>query len=156
MAKAIGIIRLKGTVDVNYNIEHTLKLLRLHKPNHAVIYADNESLKGMLQKVKDFVTFGEVDVKTVEHLLRKRGELAGKNKLTDSYVKKNTSYSSIKALAKAIAAGDVQLKDIPGMQPVFRLNPPKRGFKSLKHPVTKKGDLGYRGEAINELIARMA
>ena len=154
--KVIGIIRLKGTVDVNYNVQHTMKLLRLHKPNHAVFYQDSDTLQGMLFKVKDFVTFGEVDANMIEHLLRKRGELAGKNRLTDKHVKTNTEYSTIKQLAKGLAKGDVKLTEIPELQPVFRLTPPRKGFKSLKYPVTKKGDLGYRGEAINELFARMA
>ena len=36
----------------------------------------------------------------------------------------------------------------------FSLKPPKGGFKSLKQ-MYPKGDLGYRGEKINELIKRM-
>lgn len=35
-----------------------------------------------------------------------------------------------------------------------KLKPPKGGFKSLKE-MYPKGDLGYRGEKINELIKRM-
>ena len=34
------------------------------------------------------------------------------------------------------------------------LRPPKGGFKSLKE-MYPKGDLGYRGQAINDLIKRM-
>jgi len=34
------------------------------------------------------------------------------------------------------------------------LRPPKGGFRSLKQTYPK-GDLGYRGEAINEMIKRM-
>lgn len=37
---------------------------------------------------------------------------------------------------------------------VIHLKPPKKGFKSLKLDYPK-GDLGYRGEAINDLIKRM-
>jgi len=37
---------------------------------------------------------------------------------------------------------------------VVRLSPPKGGFKSLKKSYPK-GDLGYRGPAINDLIKKM-
>lgn len=156
MSKAIAIIRLRGRVNVSYNIEHTLKLLKLNKPNHAVIYEDTESLRGMLFKIKDVATWGEVNEASVEHLIKKRGELAGKNRVTDKHVKANTEYSTIKQISKAIAKGDAKLKDIPDVQPVFRLSPPRKGFKSLKYSYNMKGDLGYRGEAINDLISRMA
>ena len=41
-----------------------------------------------------------------------------------------------------------------GLKPLFRLNPPSKGFKAtrLGYP---KGDLGYRGGKINELLKRM-
>lgn len=35
-----------------------------------------------------------------------------------------------------------------------RLKPPPKGFKNIKKPYPK-GDLGYRGKEINELIKRM-
>ncbi len=37
---------------------------------------------------------------------------------------------------------------------VFALSPPRKGFKSTKLPLPK-GDLGYRGEKIEDLIKRM-
>ncbi len=155
--KAYAIIRLRGTVNRDYNLETTLKLLRLHKPNHCSIYPVNGPLEGMLRKSKDLVTWGEIDADTVEHLLKKRGELPGKqNKLTDEFVKANSDYKGIKDFAKAVASGDAKLTDIPELQPVFRLNPPKKGFKSLKYSTFQGGDLGYRGDEIKSLINRMA
>ena len=41
-----------------------------------------------------------------------------------------------------------------GIMPVFRLNPPSKGYKSVRK-FFPKGDLGYRGEKINELLKRM-
>jgi large subunit ribosomal protein L30 len=36
------------------------------------------------------------------------------------------------------------------------MHPPKKGFKtSVKRPYKSKGELGYRGEKINELAVRM-
>jgi large subunit ribosomal protein L30 len=110
----------------------------------------------MLKKVKDAVTWGEVDADTIEHLLKKRGELSGHSKLTDKHIKAHTDYPTIKQFAKAVAKGEAKISDIPDIQPVFRLSPPRKGFKSLKYAVSRKGDLGYRGETIVNLIDRMA
>ena len=40
----------------------------------------------MLHKIKDAVTWGEVDAATVEHLLKKRGELSGKDRIAFCYI----------------------------------------------------------------------
>jgi len=155
--KVYAIIRLRGTVNRNYNLEHTMKLLRLHKPNHCSIYPVNGPLEGMLKKAKDAVTWGEVNAETIEHLLRKRGELPGKgNRVTDDWISEHSDYSNIRAFAEAVASGEAKLTDIPDLQPVFRLNPPKKGFRSLKFSVQQNGDLGYRGDRIVSLINRMA
>ena len=37
---------------------------------------------------------------------------------------------------------------------IFHLNPPKKGLRSIKKRFPK-GDLGYRGKEINDLIKRM-
>jgi len=37
---------------------------------------------------------------------------------------------------------------------IFRLRPPRKGYRSVRLP-WPKGDLGYRGKAINELLKRM-
>jgi len=155
--KAYAIIRLRGRVNRNYNLEHTMKLLRLHKPNHCSIYPVNGPLEGMLKKAKDVVTWGEIDATTVEHLIRKRGELPGQSgPVTDAFIKANSDYKTIKEFAEAVASGQAKISDIPDLQPVFRLNPPKKGFRSLKYSVSQSGDLGYRGDRITALINRMA
>ncbi len=38
---------------------------------------------------------------------------------------------------------------------IFSLPNPKKGFKSIKKGFNQGGDLGYRGEKINELIERI-
>ncbi len=47
-----------------------------------------------------------------------------------------------------------KIKDIKQIKQVFRLNPPRKGFKSTRLPYPK-GDLGDRKEKINELLERM-
>ena len=68
--------------------------------------------------------------------------------------KKIAGYDSFERFAEDLISGKIKLKDFEELNPVFRLRPPKKGLKSIKHP-WPKGDLGYRGEAINELLERM-
>jgi large subunit ribosomal protein L30 len=59
-------------------------------------------------------------------------------------------------LAQALLEEKVKLKDLKIIKPVFRLHPPKKGFKrSVKKMFNDGGELGYRGPEINELLLRM-
>ncbi len=149
-----AVIRLRGSVKVRREILDTLKMLRLHRVNHCVLVPETKDFKGMLAKVKDYVTYGEINKETLVELLKKRGKLVGNKKLTEEKLKEITGYESFESFADALLSGKVKLKDFEQIKPVFRLNSPRKGLKSKKLH-WPKGDLGYRGEAINELIARM-
>jgi large subunit ribosomal protein L30 len=110
----------------------------------------------MIAKVKDYITWGVPSEEVVERLLTKRGRTTGNARLTDAYVKKNSSHSSVKALAKAIASGKGSVSDVEGLKPVFRLTPPTKGYKGKKNlPIGMGGITGDRGEGISELALRM-
>jgi large subunit ribosomal protein L30 len=154
--KVILAIRVRGRVRVRPQIENTLDKLSLVRLHHARVLKTTPSIKGMIDKAKDYITWGEIDEKTLLALLEKRGRLVGNRKLTDVYLKKNSSFGSIKALAKAIAAGEASTSDVKGLKPIFRLTPPRKGFGGPKpYPVTMGGVTGYRGETINELAQKM-
>jgi len=157
-----AIIRIRGTVNTPYDVEYTLRLLRLHKKYHCVLYPSNlPGLQGMLEKVKDWVTWGEIDRETLIQLLKARGRIPGGKKLTDDYVDSKLNELGIKggipALADAILSGKIMLHKVDNLiKPVFRLHPPRGGFKrTIKKPITQGGETGYRGPAINELIKKM-
>jgi large subunit ribosomal protein L30 len=59
-----------------------------------------------------------------------------------------------KTLKKLIEKRGNDKKDVEKDKPVFRLNPPRGGFKSTRLPYPK-GDLGNRKEKINDLLERM-
>lgn len=149
----LAVVRLRGTIDVHRKISETLRLLRLHRRYHCVVIPDTPSYRGMLQVVKDYVAYGEIDHETLALLLRRRGELEGKKRLTDEYVKEKTGYNSIEEFAKAVAEGKAKLSDLPELKPVFRLHPPRKGLKNIKWHYPK-GDLGYHRE-IKSLLYRM-
>jgi large subunit ribosomal protein L30 len=153
-AGLLAIVRIRGSVDQPHDIKHALKLLNLTRPNHAVIVPDNSTHRGMLQKLKDVVTWGEVDNKTLKALIQKRGRIVGNRKITPKFLKEQ-KFESTNAFIAALFAGKADMRHIEGMKPMFRLHPPRKGFKSVKNPITRGGDLGYRGEEINALLERM-
>ncbi|MDR0900947.1 MAG: 50S ribosomal protein L30 [Methanobrevibacter sp.] len=148
------VIRVRGTTGVNKDIADTLKMLRLHRINHGVLVEENPNFEGMLQKAKDYITWGEIDQETLVEIIAKRGEIIGGNKITDEYLKENTDYSSIDDLAKSLINGEIKANDVD-MKPVFRLHPPRKGYEGIRLSINEGGSLGYRGEVIKDLITRM-
>lgn len=153
--KTLFVVRIRGGVDARKTVEATLTMLRMERNNYATILRESPSYIGMLRKVKDYVTWGEPTAETVKLLLEARGKLVGEEKVTDEALK-NLGYDSVEALSNAIASGVVEFSQLNGVKPFFRMHPPKKGFKkTVKRPYRDRGELGYRGEAINELIKRM-
>lgn len=150
----IAAIRVRGTTGIKKDIADTLMMLRLNQINHAVLIDENPSYTGMLQKGKDYITWGEIDAETLAKVIAKRGRLTGDVKVTDEYLKENTDYSSVEELAKAVVESEATLEDA-GIKPVFRLHPPRKGYKSTKKTYNEGGSLGYRGEKLGELIVKM-
>jgi large subunit ribosomal protein L30 len=131
--------------------------LNLTRVNHAVIIPENAQYKGMLQKAKDYITWGNADAALVEKMITERGRLMGDKPITDEYVNENTDFASIKEFAAAIVAGDATVKDLPEMKRVFRLHPPvgPKGWGGLKRSFVVGGALGARGDEISALVERM-
>lgn len=104
MNEKIAVIRLRGSIKVNRDMKDTMELLGLKHVNSLAVLPAKKETMGMIKKVENFVTWGEL---SEELDVNSRG-----------------------------------------------LKPAKGGLKSikLKYP---KGDLGYRGNAINDLIKRM-
>lgn len=123
----LAVIRIRGLVGLKKTIKDTLEMLRLYRKNYCVILENKPETLGMIKKVKDYVTYGEVDEQTLKLLDEKKAE-----KTKDKEGKETT-------------------------KKFFRLNPPKKGFgrKGIKASYSVGGTLGYRGEKINELIKRM-
>jgi len=152
---AVAVIRVRGSAKIRHDAVATLEMLRLHRVNHCVLLPTNETTKGMLQVVKDYVTWGEVGPDTVARLLLQRGELPGGARLTDEYVKGNSGFTSIISFAKALDKGEARLGDLKGLKPVIRLPPPRQGYRAVKKPYVDGGALGYRGAKIEQLIDKM-
>lgn len=149
------VVRVRGSVNVRSTIGDTMAMLHLHRTNHCTLVPETPSYKGMVAKVKDYVTWGEAETEALLKLLESRGRLPGDRPLEDSYVASNTKYKSVAELAQAMTAGEADITTLPGLKPVFRLHPPKGGYEGLKRAFSVGGALGYRRAAINDLIRRM-
>jgi len=152
---AYAIIRVRGHSGVNKDIEDTMIMMRLTRINHCVVLPENESIKGMLNKTKDYVTYGEISEETLARMIKFRGRLMGDKPIDDDVVKAGTKYSSILSFSKAIGSGEVRYADMTNIKPIFRLSPPRKGYEGNKKSYQNGGALGYRGKDIDALIQRM-
>lgn len=152
----IAIVRVRGSARMSKDLKKTLEIMNLKHCNNLALLKESPGAKAMIQKVKDFTAFGEINAGTMELLLEKRARLAGEKRIDEKFLKAK-KFSSKKELAQAIIAGKASLKEL-GIKKIFRLNAPRKGFerKGVKKQFSLGGALGYRGEKINELIQRMA
>ncbi len=148
-------IRIRSDINAIHDVKLTLKSLRLTRVNHCVLVPDGKSYDGMLQKAKDYITWGEIKSEVLTNMILRRGRLSGDRPVTNQYIKENTKHESLMKFAEAVAGGNVKYTALKDVKPIFRLHPPHRGFKSVKRSFNDHGSLGYRGEAINDLILRM-
>ena len=154
-SKCLVVVRVRGTVSAMKETRETLDLLRLTHTNHAILIDNRPAYKGMLQRANNYVTWGEPTKETVVDMLTRRGRLSGSKKLTAEYLQK-AGYSSIEELADALLSCKVAYKNLPDVEPRFKLHPPSKGYKGLtKKSFKAGGEAGYRGEAINDLVKRM-
>ena len=151
------VVRVRSNVNVERSIRETMDYLNLTKVNHAVIIPENDQYRGMLQKAKDYITWGEATSETVEKMLAERGRMVGDLPLTDSIVSDSTEFKNISEFAKSVTSGDAKVKDVPGLKRVFRLHPPRgsKGWGGIKRSFVVGGALGARGDDINSLVNRM-
>ena len=151
----IVIVRIRGGVRTNQDIRDTLTMLRLDRQNHLVIIPSNPVLRGMLQKVKDYVTWGEPDLETITNVIQFRGRLAGDRRITDEYIKANSGYANAREFADAVARQKARYSDLKDVKPVIRLHPPRGGYENTRISWNAGGSLGNRGKDISVLITRM-
>ncbi|MCS7113300.1 MAG: 50S ribosomal protein L30 [Nitrososphaerota archaeon] len=150
----IAVVRVRGTVNVRRDVEETLRRLRLTKPNHCIVLPETDAYLGMVNKVKDWVAYGEIDLETLKLLLKERGKVIGGKPLTDEICRK-IGFDDIDDLAEALYSGQVGFSDLGIVKPVFRLHPPSKGYHRNVKKHYPEGSLGYWGRDIRKLIERM-
>ena len=155
-SKRIIIIRIKGDHNIKSERIKTMELLRIYNKFGCSIVKNSPEYTGMINSIKEYITWGEIDKETFKLLLSNRGRLPANKKLTEEYLKEKTKMS-MDQFAEEFFSFKKELKDIPGIKLYFRLKPPTKGFerKGTKIPFSLGGALGYRKEKINDLVRRM-
>ncbi len=82
MSNKIAVVRIRGSVKVDSKIKETMKRLGLVTQNTLVILPDTKEVKGMLEKAKDYITWGPVTDETITLVKSKKKPFVEKeNKL---------------------------------------------------------------------------
>ena len=154
MVKAYLVVRIKGQVDVPHWAQTTLKLLKLEKKYRATIIPAKENTLGMLNKVKHYICWYEIDSALAKELLDKKGRKSGYQKITQE-VLDEIGYKTTDDLAASLAEGKTSLTKLKPLKPWFALSPPRHGFKkSTKRMYGQKGVLGQNKD-LGTLVRNM-
>ncbi|BFZ59721.1 60S ribosomal protein L7 [Saitoella coloradoensis] len=162
-SKVVFVVRIKGINKIAPKPRKVLQLLRLLQINNGVFVKLTKATSEMLQIVQPYITYGDVNLKSVRELVYKRGY--GKiNKqripLSDNALIEANLGSfgiiSIEDLIHEIYTVGPNFKQASNFMWPFKLSNPNGGWKSRKFlHFIEGGDCGYRGDAINALIRQM-
>ncbi|MFQ3274897.1 MAG: ribosomal protein L30/L7E [Candidatus Nanohaloarchaea archaeon] len=70
----IAAVKVRGSIDARQKAKRTLQDLNMEKRNQCVVFEDTDSIKGMLNTAKDYITYGEISEEVVEKLEERKGE----------------------------------------------------------------------------------
>ncbi len=142
---------MKGTINVPHWANTTLDLLHLDKRFRATIVPERDNTKGMLDKIKHYVSWQVIDITTAKELLEKRARKEGYRKLTSEDIEK-LGFKNTDELAKSLVDGAVALSKLKPLKPWFALSPPRHGFKrSTKKMYGEGGILGNHKELLTQV-----
>lgn len=152
----LAVVQIRGTLGVDRKFKDTLKFLKLVKKNSCVVVDGTRNYLGMLVKLRDYITWGEINKETYKELLMKRGRIVGNKPLIETYLKSKANIN-FDQFVDNFFADKIKIRDVPGLKPFFRLTPPRGGFDrgGIKKPYSLGGVLGYRRDKINDLVRRM-
>jgi large subunit ribosomal protein L30 len=108
----------------------------------------------MLNKVKHYVSWIELDASLAKELIDKKARKEGYQKITATDLKE-LGFASTEALGAALAEGKATLSKLKPLKPWFALSPPRYGFKrSTKKLYGQKGVLGQNKD-LGTLVRNM-
>lgn len=155
MANSFLVVRMRGTVNVPHWARTTLDLLHLDKKFRATIIPAKDNTKGMLDKIKHYASWQELDVSTTKELLEKKARKGGYQKITADDIAK-LGFKNADELAKSLVDGKISLSKLKPLKPWFALSPPKNGFKrNTKKMYGEGGILGNHKELLAQVRKMM-
>ena len=148
-----GVVRVRGDADTPSDVDDTLDMLNLGQVNAFTVVPEDDTYTGMVQKVNDYVGYGQPDAATVAVLLENRGETVEGGEVDDAFAS-DRGYDGVAELAEAVVEGETTLRE-EGVDPTVRLHPPRKGHDGIKQSYKQGGVLGNHGDDIDELLRRM-
>ncbi len=87
----IAVVRVRGNVKVMQVFIDTMRMLNIDRKNYCAVMENTPSVMGMIQKVKDFITWGEVSDDILRLLEKKsRGKFYALQPPRGGYGRKGT------------------------------------------------------------------
>ena len=127
----------------------------MDKRFRATIIPEKDNTKGMLDKIKHYVSWQEIDIQTTKELLEKKARKEGYRKITPEDMTK-LGFKNTDELAKSLAEGTATLSKLKPLKPWFALSPPKHGFKrNTKKMYGEGGILGSHKELLAQVRLMM-
>jgi len=133
-------IRISGLVEIPKKIKEFLYRIRLRKKYTAILLEETKENQALLQQLRNFIAYGQLNKDTLIQLIEKRAQVIGKKKMDPKKVADEIEKKALKDL---------------GIKPFFRLHTPRGGIDSKLHFPIRKGVLGDNKEKINDLVRRM-
>lgn len=156
------VIRIRGINCVGPQTRKILQLLRLKQIHNAVLVKLNKATINMLRLVEPYITYGEPNLKTIQHLVYKRGY--GKiNKqriaLTDNQLVANElgkfNIICVEDLIHELVTVGPHFKEASNFLWPFKLSSPLGGYNQKGKHFVEGGDFGNRENYINDFARRM-
>lgn len=141
----IAAVRVRGTSGTKKSHKDALKSLNLRKKHNCMIYPEEKSIEGSLQKVKDHIAYGKINKDVLIDLIEKRSNF------------EELDIGDSEELCEKLLNNKVTIKDLreKGLNLPLRLSPPSKGFKDTEKQYSLGGTLGNQKENINKLLKKM-
>lgn len=154
------VVRIRGMNRVPPTERKALDLLRLRKPNTAVLITNNKSTRKTLQIVRNYVAYGYINLEMLKDLIQKRGfcKVDGEIcNLTNELIEDTFGdLTCVEDLISELWFKKSRFTQVNRFLAPFRLNCPKGGFKGKKSKdFLMGGSCGNHFELISDLVKRM-
>lgn len=72
----LAVILIRSNIGSSQEVKDTLKMLNFRRKNNCIVLEKKPELEGMIKKIKDIVTWGEVSEETLKEMeKRKKGKV---------------------------------------------------------------------------------
>ena len=150
---ALLVVRIRGTVNIPYWADLTLRNLNLEKKFSATLVPDSPVYLGMLRKIAGMIAWSKADSTIVKELFLKKARRIGSIPISDSDVPND--FGNIEGLVTAIVEDKVKISELKNIKPFFRLNPPKGGFRRKTKKAYSDGGILGKNKDLPDLVRRM-